>query len=465
MKKIQIAIISILITQWTMAQSSTYTFPEEYAVHEGTWLQWPHHYTYGTTYRNRLDQAFIDMTAALIGSEKVFIIAYNNTEKNRIVDLLNTAGVPLANVYFYIIKTDDVWSRDNGPMYVFDQNNDLVILDWKFNGWGNDTPYSKDDKVPLRISEKTGVPRIDLSAMVLEGGAVETDGAGTFLGTRSSIMGDGRNPALSETEINNYLTQYLGVSNIIWLDGLYGGSLDITDTHIDGFAKFLNNTMLITMNAADLAYWGITPADVNVLMNAENANGQLYTKVYLPLTSKKVKTTWGASVGFKSSYTNYYVGNNVVLATTFNDANDDDAMAIVSSLYPDKTVVGIDSRNLYYYGGMVHCVTQQQPAALPLKELVHFDDGDSASIVFSSVAPNPVPQQAQCNVNSTVSGKAALEIYSFTGKLVQQYVIPGLLKGENSFTIDLSLLPAGNYIGIVKCEGMRSKGLSITVLR
>jgi agmatine deiminase len=463
MKKILLIMMCLTIAQMVGAQTPTYTFPEETAQHEGTWLQWPHQYTYGTTYRSRLDQTFIDMTAALVGSEKVFIVAYNSTEKNRIIDLLNTAGIPLGNVFFYIIKTDDIWSRDNGPMYVYNEDNELVILDWKFNGWGNDTPYSKDDKVPQRISEKTGVPRVNLSAMVLEGGAVEVDGAGTFLATRSSISGDNRNPTLTEADINNYLEQYLGVTNIIWLDGLYGGAFDITDTHIDGFAKFLDSTTLVTMNTTDLNYWGISSADITTLMNAQNANGDVYTKVYLPLTNKNVKTTWGANVGFKSSYNNYYVGNNVVLATTFNDVNDDDALAILEDLYPDKTVVGIDSRNLYFYGGMVHCVTQQQPAGLPLKEFTQFDDGDDAAIISTTVAPNPAAHFTQFTINSSIAGKAVVEIYNMNGSLVKQIEIGELKAGTNCVEVDVSNFENGNYISVVKCNHQRSQGFVIAV--
>ncbi|HRG28939.1 MAG TPA: agmatine deiminase family protein [Chitinophagales bacterium] len=463
MKKLTPVLMLMCFAQYILAQTPTYTFPAETLQHEGTWLQWPHHYTYGTTYRSRLDQTFIDMTAALVGSEKVFIVAYNNTEKNRIIDLLNTAGIPLGNIFFYIIKTDDVWSRDNGPMYVYNEDNELVILDWKFNGWGNDTPYAKVDKVPQRIAEKTGVPRVNLSAMVLEGGAVEVDGAGTFLATRSSISGDNRNPTLTETDINNYLQQYLGVSNIIWLDGLYGGALDITDTHIDGFAKFLDSTTLVTMNSADLSYWGISTSDITTLMTAENANGDTYNKIYLPLTNKNVKTTWGANVGFKSSYNNYYVGNNVVLATTFNDANDDDALAILSDLYPDKTIVGIDCRNLYFYGGMVHCVTQQQPIGLPLKSFVQFDNGDEDFPLTASISPNPASDITQITISGNITGNAVIEIYALNGALVYQTEVTTILPGNTSIAIDVSNFENGNYIGVVKNNNTRSSGFVITV--
>jgi len=212
---------------------SQYVMPEETAEHEGTWLQWPHHYAYGMFYRNSLDDTWIDMTEALVDNEKVHIVAYNTTEKNRIITLLNNASIPLTNVDFYIHENDDVWIRDNGPMFVYDSNNDLTILDWGFNGWGGDTPYSKCDIIPTALANDLTIPVVDLSAMVLEGGAIEHDGNGTMMATRSSVTHSSRNPGLTEAQIENYLTSNMGITNFIWLDGVYGS--EITDMHIDGF--------------------------------------------------------------------------------------------------------------------------------------------------------------------------------------------------------------------------------------
>lgn len=453
-----------LLLSSAYSQVPTFRLPGESQPHAGTWLQWPHQYTYGLTYRNRLDQTFLDMTAALVPTEQVYIIAYNTAEKNRIIDLLNTAAVPLGNIFFYIIKTDDVWSRDNGPMYVYNASNELVILDWKFDGWGNDTPYSLDDKVPQRIANKTGTTRINLSTMVLEGGAVEVDGAGTFLATRSSIMGDNRNPTLSESDINFYLTQYLGVNNIIWLDGIYGAGFDITDTHIDGFARLKDSITLVTMNEANLNYWGISSSDIDILMNATNAYGTPYNQVFLPLTNKNVKTTWGANVGFKSSYNNYYVANEVVLATTFNDANDDDAIAILQSIYPDKEVIGIDSRNLYYYGGMIHCVTQQQPDDIPLRPGIQFTTGDSIDIAIQLIFPNPASQYIHLQISGSTCDMAVAEIYNQEGKLVAAQAVQ-LMKGETILQLDVHHLPTGTYYAVLNTHVHRTSAKSFDIIR
>lgn len=123
-------------SETTDPSAVVYKMPEESAPHEGTWLQWPHEYQYGTTYRDRLDPTWIAITKELVQSEKVHIVAYDNNEKNRIITLLNDAGISLSNIDFKIYQTDDFWVRDNGPIYVKDNNGKLFIQDWGFNGWG-----------------------------------------------------------------------------------------------------------------------------------------------------------------------------------------------------------------------------------------------------------------------------------------------------------------------------------------
>lgn len=339
--------------------SVVYKMPEESAPHEGTWLQWPHQYQYGTTYRNRLDPTWVAMTKELAQSEKVHIIAYNSTEKDRIVGLLNNAGVPLNNIDFKLYATDDFWVRDNGPIYVKDKNGKLFIQDWGFNGWGNKAQYSKCNTIPAKIATDTGIPKIDLnSVMINEGGSVEIDGNGVLMACKSSILNENRNPGMTQQQAEAIFTKNLGITKFIWLDGK--ANLDITDMHIDGFARFANSTTIITMNTDDLDYWQVPNSDMGKLYNATQKNGTPYQFVKVPLTKYDVTTTYGKNVG-KASYINYYIANNRVLVPNYNDPNDVIANRIIQQLYPDKKVIGIDCRNLFANGGMVHCVTQQQP--------------------------------------------------------------------------------------------------------
>ena len=337
-----------------------YTMPEESATHEGTWLQWPHQYQYGVTYRNRLDATWITMTKELVSGEKVHLIVYDLTEKNRITALLNAAAVSLANIDFKIYKTDDVWVRDNGPIYVKDKNGNTVIEDWGFNGWGNKTQFTNCNAIPAKIGADQAKTVIDInSIMTNEGGAVEIDGNGTLLATKSAILNNNRNPGMTQAKAREIFTKYLGVTNFIWLDGVAG--LEITDQHIDGFARFGNQTTIVTMEQNDLLDYDVKQTDIDKLFAAKNKNGTRYSFLKLPLTQNNVVTTYGTNLGYKGSYVNYYIANNKILVPNYNDANDAIANAKIQTLYPAKTIVGIDVRNLYANGGMIHCVTQQQP--------------------------------------------------------------------------------------------------------
>lgn len=346
-----------------------YTMPEESEPHEGTWLQWPHHHQYGTAYRNSLDPTWVAMTQALVASENVHIIAYDETEKNRIIGLLNSAAVPLTKIDFKIYQTDDVWVRDNGPIYVRDKAGSLVIQDWGFNGWGKKTDelsglpiqFSKCNVIPAKIGADQGRTVVDINAILInEGGSVEIDGHGSLLACKSSILNNNRNPGISQAQAESIFKKYLGASNFIWLDGQAG--LELTDQHIDGFARFGNATTIVTMNQNDLLDFDVKQSDIDKLYAAKNTNGTAYSFVKLPLTQNTVKRTDGIDLGYKGSYVNYYIANNRVLVPNYNDPNDTIANNIIQALYPTRTVVGIDVRNLYENGGMVHCVTQQQPA-------------------------------------------------------------------------------------------------------
>lgn len=337
-----------------------YVMPAESAPHEGTWLQWPHKYEYGTTYLNRIESTWIAMAREIVPGEKLHIIAYDAKEEARITGELTKAGIPLNNIDFYLFKTNDVWVRDNGPIYVRDKTGKLAIEGWGFNGWGHKESYNYDDLIPQEVATAQKMPFVELNKrMVLEGGAVELDGKGSLMATRSCVLNFNRNKGMTQQKAENLFTAYLGATHFIWLDGVAG--LDITDMHIDGFARFGESNTIVTMNRSDLQEWELPDKDINTLYNAPNINGQPYSYVTLPLTKSNVVTTYGKDLGYKGSYVNYYITNDKVLVPNYNDPNDPVANSIVQTLYPNRKVVGIDVRNLYENGGMIHCVTQQQP--------------------------------------------------------------------------------------------------------
>ncbi|MEM6395591.1 MAG: agmatine deiminase family protein [Bacteroidota bacterium] len=345
-----------------------YTMPKGIEPHEGTWLQWPHHYQYGVEYRDELDPTWVAMTEALISGENVHIIAYNQTEQNRIIGLLNTANISLENIDFYIHRTDDTWVRDNGPIFVYDRNGNLTIQDWGFNAWGEKIDelsgfpieFENCDAIPSLLGADLNKTVVDLNdIMINEGGSVVIDGNGTLMACKSSILNDNRNPGMTQAGAESIFKKYLGVTNFIWLEGQAG--LEVTDQHIDGFAVFGNSNTIVTMNNNDLLEYDVLQRDIDILYAATNKDGVLYTFLEVPLTQNTVKKTDGTDLNIRGSYINYYIANDAVLVPNYNDPNDSVANGIIQTLYPNRAVVGIDVRNLYQNGGMVHCVTQQQP--------------------------------------------------------------------------------------------------------
>lgn len=429
--------------------AQTYRMPAEGLPHEGTWLQWPHQYEYGLLYRNRLDATWVAMTNSLVAGEKVHIIAYNSTEQTRISNLLTSAGVPLTNVDFHIFRTNDVWVRDNGPIFVRDSNGSLLIEDWGFNGWGGKFNSNLCDPIPSSIASAISIPLVNLnSTMTVEGGAYEMDGNGVLLACKSSIISQTpansvRNLGMSQSTAESILGSKLGVSKFIWLDG-FTGTDDITDAHVDGFAKFVDDRTLVTMNNADLIYWGLSASDITKLYNASNISGTSYTKVYLPLTQNDVVTTFGTNLGYKGSYCNYYIANTVVLVPNYNDPNDAAANAIIQTLYPGKTVVGIDCRNLYENGGMVHCVTQQQPtasASTGINPIPYIKEH------LISNYPNPFSHLTTIDVSIKDAWKIDVQVFNNLGKLV---FVPIIANENGTITIDGSALQNGMYNYVIQ---------------
>lgn len=341
------------------SKDSVYIFPSEELKHEGTWLTWPHSHTYGAEYAKEIEPIWVEMASALAPAEKVHIIAYDNSLKSHIETLLEHEGVNMKQIDFVVAPSDDSWVRDTGPMFVRSSNGQLKIIDFGFDGWGKKTPYKKDDKLPKIVARDRGYDIIDVPDFILEGGSIELDGYGTAMLTRSSVISKNRNPEMSQSEAEKYIRKYLGVNHFIWLDGVTDE--DITDAHIDGFARFYGQNTILTVPEDDFLslYEGIKESDYQTLLEAKTKNGISYDIKEIPLTKENVK-----GLDYKGSYLNFYIGNEVILLPVYGDVNDSVAIQKISELYPSRKVVPINVVTLYKHGGMIHCVTQQQPLEL-----------------------------------------------------------------------------------------------------
>ncbi|MBT7073616.1 MAG: agmatine deiminase family protein [Anaerolineae bacterium] len=346
-----------------------YQMPAEWEPHEGTWIFWPHKHTQ-PGHELRLEGIWLHIAQALQGRENLHIVAYDEAHRDHIMMQLNYFGIALTGVSFYTMPTNDVWARDTGPIFVYDEEKNLVLTDWVFNGWGKRFKYGLDDQVAKSIGKTLDLPTHRLS-MVLEGGSVEINGAGTFMGTRSSIMNTNRNPAWPQEKVEKILSEYLGVSHFIWLTGAGNEAADklggVTDTHIDGTARFTSESIVLYSWAEDESdpRHAVYANCYEELQEVVLPTGKKLDLVALPIPKNGVHNMtslkWLKTTVTPASYCNFYIANDVVLVPSFGNVNDAQAKEIIGEQFPNREVIGINVLNLIELGGALHCVTQQQP--------------------------------------------------------------------------------------------------------
>jgi agmatine deiminase len=350
----------------TPAQAG-FHMPAEWQEHEGTWLQWPHDDTHKGT-QMRLEAVWLAMTEALHQRETVHILVPGERRRDHVHQQVRYYGFDEGAIDVRVFPTNDVWARDSGPIFLVNGDGALAATDWNFNGWGERYPYDKDTKVPAGIAEMASA-RLFSAPITLEGGGVEVNGAGTMLATRSSIENPNRNPGWTLEEIEGVLRAYLGVEHIIWLSGKRG--VGDTDFHIDGAARFVDEATVLYSWTDDASH-PRHPTFVkhrDELRRAVTQSGERLTLAPIPLTEARIYATGreAARPPFRpvpslGLYANFYVANGVVLVPVYGDANDATALSIVAEHFPGREIVGILAHVLAELGGMIHCVTQQQPA-------------------------------------------------------------------------------------------------------
>jgi len=271
-------------------------------------------------------------------------------------------GLPMERISFHLIPTNEPWCRDHGPIFLTrDVDPKVAVVDWDYNAWGNKyPPFDLDEVVPTRIADILKLP-IFYPRMILEGGSIEVNGTGALLTTESCLLNPNRNPRLSRGEIEQRLRDYLGVREIFWLGDSIAG--DDTDGHIDDLARFVSEHTVVTVVEENRDDENYKPLQENLARLREMKIGASRTGteidiITLPMPKEIVRE----GLRLPASYANFYVANSCVLVPTFADPADEPALSILRKLFPDRRIIGIDSRELIWGLGTFHCLTQQQPA-------------------------------------------------------------------------------------------------------
>jgi len=344
--------------------------PAEWEPHLATYIVWPHNLDTWPGNFDPIPGVFARMAAAIASSEPLRVIVKDAEEIERVRAMIRDAAEDdrvAARVELIHLETNDSWVRDHGPIFVnrIDDRAEgppQIALDWKFNSWGEKYgAFDLDDVVPRRLGARYGFEVIQ-PGIVLEGGSIDPNGAGSLLTTESCLLNRNRNPHLSRAEIEDYLKTFLGVVNVLWLgDGIAG---DDTDGHVDDLARFVSRDTVVTVVEND-------PADVNYKVLKDNLarlramrdeRGAPLRIETLPMPAPLMYE--GARL--PASYANFYIANGAIVMPTFDCPADSAAAATLGRLFPGRRVIGVPSRELVWGLGSIHCLTQQHPAPNPV---------------------------------------------------------------------------------------------------
>ncbi len=369
--------------------------PAEWEPHDAIWLAWPYDLD-SFPKINKVEKTYTEIISAIHETERVELLVLDEAMKTKASEMLSQAGVNFSRINFHVYDYADVWMRDTAPTFLVkstpsstfakasadrssppshggekgqeasppvsqiggEREGVLAAVKWKFNSWGNKWPtLLKDDNTGYFVAKALKTQYFK-PGIVMEGGAFDVNGSGSLLTTEQCLLNPNRNPNLTKSEIENYLKEYLGVSNIIWLKAGIAG--DDTDGHIDDTARFVNSAAILAAYEDDESdeNYSILKANYDILRAAKDEQGRALSIIKLPMP----KLTRPDGSRLPASYANFYIGNGKVLVPTFNQENDSKALEIIKQQFPGRGVVGIDCSDMVYGFGTIHCASQQQPA-------------------------------------------------------------------------------------------------------
>jgi len=341
-----------------------FRMPAEWEPHEATWLAWPHEKEDWPGKLAPIPWVFAEVVRALCAGERVRIVVGTAALEKEARAVLKRVGVELSQIDFIRAPTDRVWTRDSCPQVLQHASGARALCGFRFNGWAKYPNHTRDMKLPEVVAKTLELPlfKPDLHGkqVVLEGGAIDVNGAGTLLTTEECLLSQvqARNPGATRREYEQILSAALGARRTIWLgEGISG---DDTHGHVDDLARFTDpRTVVLAVEADRLdANYSRLQDNLKRLQKAKDQDGRALTVATLPMPAPLFLD----GQRLPASYANFYVGNAAVLVPTFNDANDRVALETLARLFPKRRVVGIHAVDLVWGLGTLHCMTQQEPA-------------------------------------------------------------------------------------------------------
>ncbi len=326
--------------------------PAEWEPQGAVQLTFPHKDTDWADVLDEVLPCFIEIAEQISRFQQVLIVCSDAIETRALLQRGN-----LENFRFVEIPSNDTWARDHGGITI-EENGKTIILDFVFNGWGLKFPANKDNLITRHLYNK-GVFDAGIlhSGIVLEGGAIESDGLGTLLTTTECMLSPNRNPHLSKEEIEIHLKNCFGLQRVLWLNHGYLAG-DDTDSHIDTLARFCSANTIAYVKCPDPLdeHFDALQKMEDELSGFKTLDGKPYQFVPLPWPEACFDEDGNR---LPATYANFLIINGAVLVPTYHVAQDEEALRIFKSIFPDREIIGIDCRSLILQHGSLHCVTMQ----------------------------------------------------------------------------------------------------------
>ncbi len=346
-----------------------FRMPAEWAPHAATWIAWPHNAEDWPNKFQPIPWVYCEIARHLSREEDVHILVNDEAAERRATTMLRRQGANLARLHFHLWRTDRVWLRDSGPIFVRDGEGRVALTDWKFNAWAKYPNHLNDDLIPQQVAEMYAMesvqPKVRMAdgsehRLVLEGGSIDTNGEGVLLTTEECLLSEvqQRNPGVSREQMEAAFGEYLGIEQVIWLNRGCAG--DDTHGHVDDVTRFVGANTIVTAVERNTADENHLPLAENLqrLHEARNLAGEAFEIRTLPMPAPVVFE----GQRLPASYANFYIANNLLLVPTFNDPNDRVALNTLAECFPERVVTGIHCTDFIWGLGALHCMTQQEPA-------------------------------------------------------------------------------------------------------
>jgi agmatine deiminase len=358
-----------------------FRMPAEWEKQTSVWMQWPRRHAASSadndlSYQMKMEKTWMLMCWEIHRQTRLDILVRDDAQRSHIFAAMNYYGFNMTRVSIHVTDTIDVWHRDTGPIFVVNGNGGIAATDWNFNGWGSYPEWAEaEGHIAQTVAEILNLP-VFVAPLVSEGGAIEVNGSGSLMATRSSIINENRNPGMSQQQVEQVLGDYLGIDNFIWLSGapvkVCENELgDSTDYHIDIAARFTDRGKVLyawTDDVDDPRYPYLAK-HLEELQGAtdELGNPLVLQPLYLPaggvyaIGDRYDRQLGSGSKFTDASYLNYLVTNNIVLVPAFGNINDSRAQVVLAECFPERRIIPIPAVSLTAEGGAIHCVTQHQP--------------------------------------------------------------------------------------------------------